>query len=75
MPEVCITHHRVRKEWSSLRVSQGSNRQALNNNPHIARFVHLLREEEGEDEILVADSVHPQGNHYASFRVRTKATL
>jgi hypothetical protein len=72
--EVSITHHRVRKGWPNLRASQGSNIQALNINPRIAHFVHLLREEEGETEVLVADSVHPQENHSTCFVARTKAT-
>jgi hypothetical protein len=33
--------------------------QSLSSNTRIARFVHLLREEEGEVEALVADSLHP----------------
>jgi hypothetical protein len=74
MSEVSITQCRVRKRWPSLRVSQASNRQALSNNLRTTRFIHLLREEEGEAEALVVDSVHPQGNHSACFVVRTKAT-
>ena len=73
MSKVSITHHRVRKGWPSLRVSQGSNRQALSSNPCIAHFVHLLRDEEGEAEALVADSVHSQENHSTCFVVTTKA--
>jgi hypothetical protein len=74
MSEVSITHHRVRKGWPSLRVSQDNNRQALSSNPHIAHFVHLLREE-GEAEALVANLVQPQGNHSTCVVVSTRATL
>jgi hypothetical protein len=42
MSEASITRCKVRKGCPSLRVSQGSNRQALSSNPRIARFVHLL---------------------------------
>jgi hypothetical protein len=75
MSKVSITHHRARKRWPSLRASQGSSRQALRSNPRIARFLHRLREEEGEAEALVIDSVHLQGNHSACFVARTKSTL
>ena len=74
MSKVSITHHRVRKGWPNLRASQGSNMQVLSSNPRRTHFVHLLREEEGEAEVLVADSVHPQENHPAYFAARTKAT-
>jgi hypothetical protein len=74
MSEVSITWCRVRRRWPSPRVSQASNRQALNNNLRTRRFVHLLREEEGEAKTLAVDSMHPQENYYACFVERTKAT-
>jgi hypothetical protein len=60
MSKISITKHRVRKEWLGLKVSQGSNRQGLSSNPHIARSVHLPQEDEGEAKALVADLVHPK---------------
>jgi hypothetical protein len=71
---------RVKKWWPSRRVSRASRKQALSsnealsNNLRITRFVHLLREAEGEVEVSVAGSMHLQGCHSACFMVSTKAT-
>jgi hypothetical protein len=59
---------RVRKRWPSLRVSRASSKL------HTTHFVHLLREAEGEADVLVVDSMQHQGHCSAYFVVRTKAT-
>jgi hypothetical protein len=59
---------RVRKRWPSLRVSRASSKL------HTTHFVHLLREAEGEADVLVVDSMQHQGHRSAYFVVRTKAT-
>jgi hypothetical protein len=74
MSKVSTTRCKVRKRWPSLRVSRASNRQALSSNLHTTRFIHLLREEEGEAEVLVVDSTHLQRNHSTCFVVRTTTT-
>jgi hypothetical protein len=55
MFEVSISRCKVRKRWPSIRVSRGSNRQALSSNLRAACFVHLLQEVEGEAEALVVE--------------------
>jgi hypothetical protein len=67
MYEISITWCRVRRRWPNLRVSRTNNRQTLSSNIRTTRFVHLLREEEGEVDA-------PQGNHSNCFVVRTKTT-
>jgi hypothetical protein len=74
MSEASTSQCRVRKRWPSFRVSRVNSKQALNSNLGTAHFIHILREAEEEAEVLVVDSMHLQGNHYACFVARTKAT-